>query len=511
VDSLITAVASPELGFPAWLRITHFINFVFVGVLIRSGVEILSSHPRLYWRTDCGPGTEWLRLTKSIVPAEEGQYMARDDELVLPKWFSLPGGKKIGIGRRWHGLTNFAWMITGIIYVGLLFGTGEWRRLLPTSWDIFPRALDSLRTYLTFNLPPVAAFHPYDALQQLMYAFIVFVVAPMMILTGIAMSPSVIGRFPWYAKLFGNRQGARSLHFIGMVIYLGFALFHVTLVFVVYPAHNVTHMVFGEYRPKQFGAALAIMLTMIAAVVAFWLWQSWWSHQNLRRTQVILNDLEEPIRKLFLGRLKSRQRGYYKESDISPYHWSNGRPPTPEESPEWEALRKDDWRGYQLEIGGLTNKTVSLCMDDLRDMPRQEQITMHTCMQGWTGIAKWGGVRLSDVIGLVEPDEKAKYLMLTSFGTAQHMYDGRPVEPYYTCLPKELVYEDETILAFDMNGQPLPMTFGAPLRLRVESIHGYKMVKYLHKIEWIEDYHTVGDGMGGTREDSSLQSINARI
>ena len=62
-----------------------------------------------------------------------------------------------------------------------------------------------------------------------------------------------------------------------------------------------------------------------------------------------------------------------------------------------------------------------------------------------------------------------------------------------------------------MNDKPLPLTFGAPLRLRVESIHGYKMVKYLHKIEWIEDYRMVGDGMGGTREDSALQSMNAKI
>jgi methionine sulfoxide reductase catalytic subunit len=72
-------------------------------------------------------------------------------------------------------------------------------------------------------------------------------------------------------------------------------------------------------------------------------------------------------------------------------------------------------------------------------------------------------------------------------------------------------YEDETILACHMNDSPLPLTFGAPLRLRVESIHGYKLVKYLHKIEWIEEYCTVGDGMGGTPEDSSLQSINAKI
>ena len=199
------------------------------------------------------------------------------------------------------------------------------------------------------------------------------------------------------------------------------------------------------------------------------------------------------------------------EADISPYHWSNGRHPSSDESPEWEALRLEGWKDYRLEIGGLVDRPVSLSLEDLRAMPRQEQITMHTCMQGWTGIAKWGGVKLSDVLALVEKKPEARYLKLTSFGLAQKMHGGKPLEPYYSCLPEELVYEDETMLAFDMNDEPLPLTFGAPLRLRVESIHGYKMVKYLRSIEWIEDYATEGDGQGGTREDSGYQSINARI
>jgi len=137
-----------------------------------------------------------------------------------------------------------------------------------------------------------------------------------------------------------------------------FVVFHVSLVFIAYPKHNVTNMVFGEYLPERFAVGLVIMLTMIAAVIAFWLWASYWSHRDLRCTQVLLNTLEEPIRALFVNRLKSRQRGRYTERDISPYHWSNGRHPTPEESPEWEALRQNDWQGYELEVGGLTDKTI---------------------------------------------------------------------------------------------------------------------------------------------------------
>ena len=155
--------------------------------------------------------------------------MARDDELVLPKWFSLPGGKKIGIGRRWHGLTNFAWMVNGLIYTILLFGTGQWRRLVPTSWDVFPEAWTSLRTYASFNLPPVEDFAPYDALQQLTYAFIVFVVAPMMILTGIAMSPAVV----WLAdpRQRGIRNGAGILVSPIYVVHIWEMITHVILLF----------------------------------------------------------------------------------------------------------------------------------------------------------------------------------------------------------------------------------------------------------------------------------------
>ena len=68
-----------------------------------------------------------------------------------------------------------------------------------------------------FQIPPDSAFHPYDALQQLTYAAVVFLVAPLMILTGLCMSPALIARFPWYPTLFGGRQAARSLHFIGLM------------------------------------------------------------------------------------------------------------------------------------------------------------------------------------------------------------------------------------------------------------------------------------------------------
>lgn len=510
---ILAAATHPELGFPAWLRVTHFLNFLFLGLLIRSGWEIISTHPRFYWRNDCGPGTEWIRFTRRKVPAEEGAYMAHDDQGHLSPLISLPGRGNIGLGRFWHGLVTMLWVLNGAVYVGLLFGTGQWRRLVPTSWQVFPEAWESFKIYAGLGVPSLAHFQPYDALQQLMYFTVVFVVAPLMIVTGPVMSPAVVGRFPWYPKLFGGRQAARSLHFLGMAFFTVFVVIHVTLVFIVHPKYNLTHMMLGEADPARFAQAFTMTVLGVVAAVAIWLFLSYWSLADPRRAQVLLNKLTEPARRLTVNRLVSRQRRaqVWTEADISPYHWSNGRHPTPQESPEWERMRLDGWADYRLEVGGLVERPVSLSLADLRALPRQEQITMHTCMQGWTGIAKWGGVRLSDVLALVEPKPNARYVKLTSYGLAQHMHDDRPLEPYYSCLPREVVEEDETILAFDMNDAPLPLTFGAPLRLRVESIHGYKMVKYLRSVEWIEDYATEGDGQGGTREDSGYQSINARI
>ena len=503
-----------EYDFPGWLRVSHLINCFLIGLLIRSGWQIIATHPRFYWRNDCGPGTDWIKFTKRVVPPEEGAYMARDDESSLPSWLALPGGKNIGLGRHWHGLVTVLWVANGLFYVGMLFLTGQWGRIVPTSWDVIPSAWESLKVYAGFGIPGIEHFTPYDSLQQLMYFTVVFVAAPLMMATGPAMSPAVIGRHPWYAKLFGGRQAARSLHFLGMAFLTFFTAMHIALVFVVHPDRNLPQMVFGVDDQARFAQALTVCLLSIAAVVAAWVAISYLSLVDVRKTQRLLFAALEPIRALTVNRMVSRTRrtGTYTEKDISPYHWSNGRHPTPEESPAWTLLARDDFEDYVMEIGGLTSHPVRVTFDEIKALPQQEQIAMHTCMQGWTGIAKWKSPKVMDVMALAgERDPAAQYLMVTSFGLAQKMHGGRPLEPYYSCIPLADCLEDESIFAWSMNDEPLPLTFGAPLRLRVESIHGYKMVKYIHSLEWIRDYRVVGDGMGGTREDSGYQAINARI
>ena len=155
-------------------------------------------------------------------------WTASDEETSFPSAIALPGHENLGLGRHWHFLADFAWLLTGLVYVAMLFVTPEWRRLIPTSWQIVPDAWHALLSYLSFHV--VETPGAYNALQQLSYAAIIFLLAPFSIATGIAMSPAVAARFPWYIKIFHGRQSARSLHFLALCAFILFFIGHVTIV-----------------------------------------------------------------------------------------------------------------------------------------------------------------------------------------------------------------------------------------------------------------------------------------
>ncbi len=498
-----------SLGFPVWLRVTHYINLLFVGLLIRSGVEILGAHPRLYWNDGCTPGSEWIKFTKKKVLTEPGViYTARDDEIAISPLLALPGKKNLGLGRHWHGVSNLFWLLNGIIYVVLLFATGEWARLIPTSWSIFPGAWHSLLTYLHFQIPPLADFRPYDPLQQLTYAFVVFVLGPAMLFTGIAMSPAIAASAPWYIKLFGGRQVARSLHFLCMTVFALFVILHVTLVLVVHFHENIGNIVLGTPN-GHFQLAVVIGIVALLLVLAVYIWTAWYSLHHKRRVQVALDHIEAPIRKIALHNMASGQ--HYQESDISPYLWVNGAPPVDEESPEFVAMTENDYRDWRLTVGGLVAHPLNLSLDDVRAMSSQVQITKHNCVQGWSGVGKWQGVNVADILDLCQPLPEARYLKFTSYGLDQFTYGGKPRRPFYEVIDLLLATHPQTILAYAFNDEPLPLPHGAPLRLRVETQLGYKMVKYLRSIELVADYAAIGDGQGGSREDTMFYGRGAEI
>ncbi len=106
--------------------------------MVRSGLEILSAHPKLYWRDDCRPGGEWLRLSRKKMPADR-LWTGADEETSFSPLIALPGRRNLGMGRHWHFFCAIFWILNGLAYVTLLFANGEWRRLVPTSWSVVLR------------------------------------------------------------------------------------------------------------------------------------------------------------------------------------------------------------------------------------------------------------------------------------------------------------------------------------------------------------------------------------
>jgi DMSO/TMAO reductase YedYZ molybdopterin-dependent catalytic subunit len=189
--------------------------------------------------------------------------------------------------------------------------------------------------------------------------------------------------------------------------------------------------------------------------------------------------------------------------------WVNGRPPKEE---YFLAMVRENFANYSLEIGGLVERQLHLTLADLRAMPKQTQITKHCCIQGWSGVAEWGGVSLHHIVGLCHPLPSARYIVFYAFdnkSTSEPHAQGPGY--FYGTIRLELAEDPQTILAYEMNGQPLPILHGAPLRLRVETQLGFTMVKYIRAIEFIECYKTIGLGQGGWREDYQYFSQEAGI
>jgi DMSO/TMAO reductase YedYZ molybdopterin-dependent catalytic subunit len=203
---------------------------------------------------------------------------------------------------------------------------------------------------------------------------------------------------------------------------------------------------------------------------------------------------------LTLNKLVPQQ--HYSEQDISPYFWPNGKMPV---SDNWNRLAENGFRDFRLKVGGLVEKPVELSLADLEKLGESEYITMHHCIQGWSGIAKWGGIPMKTLIELVRPKPEAKVVAFFSFGEA--LYGGS----YYDTQSIENVLKPQCLLASQMNGQRLPNVYGAPLRLRVENQLGYKMVKWIERIEFIESEKQMGKGEGGKNEDDEYFDLLPNI
>jgi sulfoxide reductase catalytic subunit YedY len=489
------SAAAVTAGFPAWLRLLHFLNLFFMAFIIRAGVQILADHPRLYFKRDCTPGTEWFRFQKAV-PAGR-IWTAKDDSVTLPGWLGIPGIRhSIGLARWWHFSITLLWMINGIAFYVLLFATGQWLRLVPTTWEVFPNAVSTALQYLSLTFPADQSWTRYNSLQQITYFITVFIVAPTSILTGLMQSPAISNRLGWFGRAM-HRQRARTIHFIALCWFLFFILAHVTLVFITDVRVNLNMMFAGVHDASWRGMLIFVPAMLVLA--AAWRLATPFTLRHARLVQKIGAFMGRP----FGSATQSWDpTGQLTEQDISPHFWPNGTMP---KSEEFDLLAQNGFADYRLRVDGLVEQPAEFSYAELKAMPKQEQITTHFCIQGWSGVAKWGGVPMRHILDLVKPTADARYAVFYSLA------DGADGGRYYDVQSLSNMRHELTILAYEMNGAPVSVLHGAPLRLRCENELGFKMVKWIAAIEFVRDYADLGAGQGGYNEDHEFYGYRVPI
>ena len=252
------------------VRIGHWLNVPVLCILIMSGLQIFNAHPALYWgdRSD----RDQPLLSIRPIPADNGEVRgittilghAFDTTGVLgysdgssrafPEWATIPSAKWLAMGRQWH--LFFAWMF---VINGMLFGSYAVmsrhlkRDLLPTGQDL-KRIPQAVKDHVALRHPSGDEAKRYNVLQKLAYLCVLFGLAPLIVLTGLTMSPTIDTAFPWLLEIFGGRQAARTIHFIACFSFVGFVAIHVSQVILTGFYNNMRSMITGYFVVRHEGS-----------------------------------------------------------------------------------------------------------------------------------------------------------------------------------------------------------------------------------------------------------------
>ena len=243
------------------VRIGHWLNVVCLFVLIMSGLQIFNAHPALYW----GDRSDRERPLLSIRPMRTASGESRGFTTILghkfdttgvlgysnnsgrafPAWATLPSARWLAMGRQWHLFFAWVFVINGLIFATYAFVTRHVKKdLWPTGrdWRSIGR---TLKEHLLFRHPKGEEAKRYNVLQKLAYMGVLFGLAPLIVLTGLTMSPTMDAAFPWLLTIFGGRQTARTIHFIACFSFVGFILIHVSQVILTGFINNLRSMITG--------------------------------------------------------------------------------------------------------------------------------------------------------------------------------------------------------------------------------------------------------------------------
>jgi DMSO/TMAO reductase YedYZ molybdopterin-dependent catalytic subunit len=222
------------------------------------------------------------------------------------------------------------------------------------------------------------------------------------------------------------------------------------------------------------------------------------SDSTLRRFFGSAEGLTKASQRALIG---DRLAPEFSEADIRQGQRPNGS--TDPRGAEYRQMAETGFDDYRLAITGLVEAPVTLSLAELTALPARTQITRHDCVEGWSCIAKWTGVPLGTVLNLARPKATARYAVFHCFDAIERSLSGEVF--YYESIDLIDAYHPQTILAYGMNGAPLPVANGAPLRLRVERQLGYKMAKYVHTIELVDSFAGLGDGRGSYWADRGYE------
>jgi Ni/Fe-hydrogenase b-type cytochrome subunit len=240
-------------------RIWHWVNVVVFLVMLMSGLMIFNAHPRLYWgEYGANPDPAWLEIG-----SDEGRGYLRVGELEIdaagvlgadgkafPGWATIPSNYNLALSRRWH--LTFAWLFAGgiAVYLALSLANGHLRRdLLPRGGELRPASLwRQVVDHATLRFPRGEAARRYNTLQKFAYLGVLLVLIPVMVLSGLTMSPGMDAIWPWLTDLFGGRQSARSIHFIAAWLLVLFVVVHLVMVVLAGPLNEIRSMITGRYR-----------------------------------------------------------------------------------------------------------------------------------------------------------------------------------------------------------------------------------------------------------------------
>jgi thiosulfate reductase cytochrome b subunit len=255
------------------VRATHWLNAVILAIMLMSGLQIFNAHPALYWgaRSDferplfamkaetaadgalVGVTTLFGYRAETTGVLGVSSYRGKPEPRGFPAWITLPGARWLSMGRTWHFFFAWLFVLNGFAYIAYTLIRGHLRRdLLPTKEDL-RRIGRTIADHIRFRFHKGEEARHYNVLQKLAYLGVVFILGPLVVITGLSMSPTLNAAMPWLPEIFGGRQSARTIHFLCAAGFVAFFLVHIFMVLVSGVWNNIRSMITGRYAIRATG------------------------------------------------------------------------------------------------------------------------------------------------------------------------------------------------------------------------------------------------------------------